>query len=197
MLAVAGDIVTKGQRNMSIKRKSRTGGFSLLELLVAMTVLTIGILGSMLLIIIGIERNNANRVDTTGTNAAQAVLEEIAGIQANTSPTLHITDCLGTSLTISTAVGGAPLYSASTGTNGAGAGDIDFTQAAVNGYQANYTICGNNGLQTLYDVRWRIDAVGTNGYAKLVTVSARQPGVYNATGLGRLWPVTLQTILGE
>ncbi len=172
---------------MLIKRKSRKSGFSLMELLVAMFVLTFGVLGSMVMVIIGMERNNANRVDTTATNAAQAVLEAIAGTQANTDPQLTITDCQGNNLTVYTAVGGAPVTAS---------GDIDFGQAAITNYQINYTLCGNNGLATVYDVRWRVDAIGTNSYGKLVTVSARQPFVYQTTGFAGLLPITLRTVVG-
>ncbi len=174
-----------------IKRKSKAGGFTMVELLVAMVILTVAILGSTLLVLIGMQRNNANRVDTTATNAAQAVLEAIAGTQANSDPTLTITDCLGNNLSITTAAGGAPLI-----TTDPFAGNIDFSQAAVNGYQINYTVCGNNGLTTVYDVRWRVNAIGANKYGKLVTVAASQNSVANGRGFSRLLPVTLRTVVG-
>ena len=50
----------------------------MIELMVAMFVLAVGVLGGMAMIIMGMTRDNTNRVDTTATNAAQAVLEEIA-----------------------------------------------------------------------------------------------------------------------
>src|SRR5258708_34748268 len=152
-----------------------------------MFVLTFGVLGSMVMVIIGMERDNANRVDTTATNAAQAVLEATAWTQANTDPQLTITDCQGNNLTVYTAVGGAPVTAS---------GDIDFGQAAITNYQINYTLCGNNGLATVYDVRWRVDAIGTNSYGKLVTVSARQPFLYQTTSFAGLFPITLHTVLG-
>ncbi|HET6842877.1 MAG TPA: prepilin-type N-terminal cleavage/methylation domain-containing protein [Candidatus Angelobacter sp.] len=176
---------------MTIARKRKhernSGGFTLIELMIAMVVLTAGILGAMIMVIVGVDRNGANRVDTTATNAAQAVMEEIAGSPANTNPTLAITDCKNTSLSITTAVGGAGLTPT---------GDIDFTQAAVNGYQMNYTICGTNGVQTVYDVRWKIEAIGTKGFGKLVTVSARQPFTAQAKGFLGIRPITLRTVIG-
>ena len=60
----------------------------------------------------------------------------------------------------------------------------------------NYTICGTNGVQTVYDVRWKIEAVGTKGFGKLVTVSARQPFVAQAKGFLGLRPITLRTVIG-
>ena len=126
--------------NNKISHKSE--GFTLVELMVAMFVLAVGVLGGLVMIIVGMTRDNSNRVDTTATNAAQAVMEQIAAVPANTSPTLAVTDCAGNNLAVTTTGSvspglGAPLL---------GNGDIDFGQAAVVGYQMNYTVCGNNGF---------------------------------------------------
>src|SRR4029077_18110259 len=119
--------------------RNKKGGFSLVELTFAMFILTVGVLGGMTMIIMGMTRNNTNRVDTTATNAAQAVLEEIAGTPANTNPALTVTDCLGNNIVVSTTATASP---------GAGApllanGDIDWAQPAVPGYQMNYAVCNN------------------------------------------------------
>jgi len=174
-------------------RKSRNEGFSLVELTVAMFVLIVGVLGGMVMIIMGMTRNNTNRVDTTATNAAQAVLEEVAGVPANLSPTLTVTDCLGNILSINTGGTASPGSGAPLQANG----DIDFSQAAVAGYQMNYTVCGStNNIQTVYDVRWHVTLVGPNNSGKLVVVSARQPFVAVSKGIGSITPVTLRTIVG-
>jgi prepilin-type N-terminal cleavage/methylation domain-containing protein len=191
MLAV-GEVMKK----MKTTGKSRNGGFSLIELTVAMFILTVGVLGGMAMIIMGMTRNNTNRVDTTATNAAQAVLEEIAGTPANTGPTLAVTDCLGNILAVNTSGGGSPGSGAPMLANG----DIDFTQAALPGYQMNYTVCNNgansNGLRTVYDVRWHITSIGAGSTGKLVVVAARQPFVAGSRGIGFIAPVTLRTIVG-
>lgn len=176
------------------KRKSdKSRGFSLVELMLAMFVLVVGVLGGMVMIIMGMTRDNTNRVDTTATNAAQAVLEEIAGAPANTNPTLTVTDCLGNSLPINTGGSASPGSGAPLQTNG----DIDFSQGAVPGYQMNYTVCGSaNSVRTVYDVRWHVTLVGPNNSGKLVVVSARQPFVANSKGIGFITPVTLRTIVG-
>lgn len=178
-------------------RHQKTQGFSLVELTVAMFVLTVGVLGGMTMIIMGMTRNNTNRVDTTATNVAQTVMEEIAGMPANSTAPLTVTDCTNANLTINTSPGagaaGAPLLPPNNI-------DIDFSQPAVPGYQMTYVVCGNgangNGLQTAYDVRWRIVSVGTGNLGKLVIVSARQPFVGQSRGLGSITPVTLRTIVG-
>ncbi len=90
-------------------------------------------------------------------------------------PTL--TDCTGTSTTIN-----------ATGTStGSGAtllsnGDADFTQTAGSagdpaGYYKLYTVCGSNGQQSIYDVRWHI--VTPSPYVMQVTVSAKLQGSNN------------------
>jgi hypothetical protein len=160
--------------------------------MVAMFVLAVGVLGGMVMIIVGMTRDNSNRVDTTATNAAQTVLEQIAGTPANISPVFTMTDCMGNSMQVNTAGlaspgAGAPLLSN---------GDIDFGQAAVTGYQMNYTVCGTNGLQTPYDVRWHVTNIGPGNTGKLVVVSARQPFTTSRRGIGFIAPVTLRTIVG-
>lgn len=169
-------------------------GFTLIEMMVAMVVLITAVLGGMLMILMGVMRNNTNRVDTTATNVAQAVIEQISGAPTNANPILTMTDCLQTdplasTLKINTAPGGATLQAN---------GDIDFgadnaTALNNNQYQMNFTVCGNNGLQTVYDVRWNVKTVGAGGWGKLVTVSARQPFVATQTGISFIRPVTLRT----
>jgi len=66
------------------RSRKNTSGFTLVELTVAMFVLTVGVLGGMIMIVLGMTRDNTNRLDTTATNAAQAVLEAISAVPANT-----------------------------------------------------------------------------------------------------------------
>jgi len=194
MLAIGDNVKNSRIANNRIKKTSE--GFTLVELTVAMVVLTVGVLGGVLMIIIGATRDNSNRVDTTATNVAQTVMEQISGAPTNANPILVLTDCVQTSqatsnLKINTTPGGATL---------AANGDIDFTADTAanlnaNNYQMNYTVCGTNGLQTVYDVRWHIQAVGAGGWGKLVTVSARQPFVNSQNGIAFIRPVTLRTVV--
>lgn len=171
-------------------KKKEIRGFGLMELMIAIFVLAVGLLGGMMMVIMGMSRDNSNRVDTTATNVAQTVLEQIAGAPPNSNPTLTVTDCIPNNiLKINTAPGGAGLKAN---------GDVDFsanTAASLNAnsYQMTYTLCGTNLLQTPYDVRWNVQALGTWG--KLVTVSARQPFVASQTGISFIAPVTLRTIV--
>jgi prepilin-type N-terminal cleavage/methylation domain-containing protein len=180
--------------NQNQIRKNRSRGFSLLEMMFAIGVLATAMIGSLAMVVLGIGRNGSNRMDTTATNVAQTVLEDIATAPPpqppNPAPVLNIADCTGNPLAITTAVGGAPL---------AANGDIDFQQAAVPGYQGFYTVCSGtaNGVQAPYDVRWRIDLVNGSTFAKLVTVSARQPMAINKGNVNYVPPVTLRTIVGQ
>jgi type II secretory pathway pseudopilin PulG len=161
-------------------------GFSLLELMLATLVLTVALLGGMVMIVMGMARNSTNRLDSTATNVAQTVLEEVAGAPPNANPILTIVDCAGNNLQITTAPGG-PAPNPNTG-------DINFNQPPVAGYQVNYTVC-NNGRRTLYDVRWNVQQV-PGGWSKMITVSARQPLANRNAAIFALPPVTLRTVVG-
>ncbi len=166
-------------------------GFTLVELTVAMFVLTVGVLGGMIMILLGMTRDNTSRLDTTATNAAQAVLEAISAVPANVDTPLPVTDCANNTFTVTTA--------GATG-NGTGAtllanGDVDFQSATVTNYQINYTVCNSNGLQTVYDVRWHVTTLPSG--AKLVIVAAGHPTSYNRShAMAYIAPVSLRTIVG-
>jgi prepilin-type N-terminal cleavage/methylation domain-containing protein len=174
-------------------RKDR--GFSLVEMLTALAVLSIAALGGIGMIVIGIGRNNNLRSDTTSANVAQTVLEAIASLQATNDTTVTILDCAGNAVSINTASGGAGVVTST--------GDIDFTQSPQAGYQASYVMCGPNATITYtYDVRWRIDPVGpaapSGNYAKLVTVAAQLPTQVKSGGAIIFSPpVTLRTVVGN
>jgi prepilin-type N-terminal cleavage/methylation domain-containing protein len=170
-------------------RKKQAGGFSLIELMFAIAVLAIAIIGSLAMVVIGIGRNGSTRMDTTATNVAQTVLEDIATALPNGTAVINITDCANNNLQITTAAGGAAQLPN---------GDIDFSGAAAPGYSGTYTICSGqaNTFSATYDVRWRIDAVPGSPFAKLVTVAARQPFVATQGKFNYIPPVTLRTMVG-
>lgn len=184
------------QNKLKQLRKKRSRGFSLIEMMFAIGVLGMAIIGSLAMVVIGIGRNGSNRMDTTATNVAQTILEDIATVPPQNPPppvipVLNVTDCTGNALQVTTAVGGAPLNPNN--------GDIDFQQAPVAGYQVFYTMCSGtaNTFRTTYDVRWRIDPVNGSPYARLVTVAARQPMAIQNGTINYIPPVTLRTIVGQ
>lgn len=177
-------------KNKTFRLTNRTSkGFSVIELMFAAAVLAVAVTGGMTMVVLGMARNGTNRLDTTATNVAQTVLEDIAGTSpaANPAPVLTIADCQLNNLQITTAAGGSPLTPN---------GNIDFSQPATPGYQVNYTACGNNGLTVAYDVRWRIDPVAGTNWGKLVTVAVRQPLAVRNGAMFFSSPVTLRTIVG-
>src|ERR1051326_9290021 len=114
-------------------------GFSLIELMIAMAVLAMGILGSIVVIAVATANDGRSKLHTTAAAMAQSTMERIIAIPAKavgTDAQTKITDCAGTTFTIETAAGGAPLI-----TSGAFAGSVDFTQAPQPHYSMNYVMC--------------------------------------------------------
>lgn len=161
-------------------KKSGESGMTLIELLVAMAVLAIGMLGSMVLIVAGMQTNTRNKTDTTGAVLDQVVIEEFATLRnyPKTSA-VNIYDC-------STGSGNLHLASLGQGAgptgNGAtldSAGNIDWTQSAptlatstTSGYAMRYQTCSGD----IYEVRWNVMEVNPNPNSRisLLTVSSRQ-----------------------
>jgi Tfp pilus assembly protein PilV len=182
------------KRNKTSPRSQ--AGITLIETMLAASILAIGSLGMMGIIIGSIASNNRNKIDSTQTMLASSILEAIdSTVIGSGSSTL--TDCAGTPWPILTTVPpagytGAPL----TGTT------VDYTQAQVAGYSMNYVVstpCTSSGAkQGTYDVRWHIDAVGTFGQTStyLLTVSAKLQN----HGEGNMFfsaPITLRVMSGN
>jgi prepilin-type N-terminal cleavage/methylation domain-containing protein len=204
----------------SIRRRARLGetGMSLLELMIAMTVLTVGMLGSMVMILTAMESNSRNKTDNLATILDQEVMEKFATL--NNYPkagSATIYDCALTggnadwhlvSLfqgTYASGGNGAALYTSSTVPAGYNVGDIDWSQATPTlatsttaGYAMLYRTCSGDN----YEVRWNImDANssvpnGTVSRISLLTVSARQTAA-KGSKLGMLFapPTTLRTLI--
>jgi prepilin-type N-terminal cleavage/methylation domain-containing protein len=181
---------------MELKRSS-TGssqsGMSMIELMIASLVLTVGVLGCAVLIPIAIGTNSRNRQQSNSTVIAQMITEKISSASAGGSSTLTITDCIGTSNTIN-------VTGSTTGTGATvlSSGSIDFSQVqgssgAPAGYYMSYTACGTTNRQSVYDVRWNIQT--PSNYVKLVTVSAKMQGSGTNAILFSL-PVTIRSMAG-
>jgi len=177
-----------------IRRKKRNGisgqesGLTLIELMIAMVVLAVGILGSMALIVRAIGGDAWSKQLSNSTVLAQAITERIMAIPAASNAPVTIADCTGNFATVNTAPGGGTVTSS---------GDLDFTAAAVANYQMLYTDCNTNGRQAVYDVRWNITAIPNSlGFAKTVTVSAQLK--HNGNNAVAFAPVaTVRTIIGQ
>jgi type IV pilus assembly protein PilV len=176
------------RRSKNNRAADNQNGLTIIELMIAMFVLAVGILGSMSLVIMAINGDFRSKQQSNSTALAQMVTEKIMSIPAYTNPTLILTDCTGTNFNIATAAGGGALNSS---------GDMDFTQAKVANYNMAYTDCGTANRQMTYDVRWKITTIST--YAKLLTVSARLNTVTNGATSGSVFGpvVTIKTIVGQ
>lgn len=176
--------------------RAQQAGFSLIELLIALSMLTIGLAGIAIIVTSAIVTDYRNRNDTTATMLAQRVLARIAAAGVNgTSPT--ITDCASTTVTIATTAGGANL--ASSASSPGLIADIDWTNQAYSAVPANYKMQYQTCSGQQYEIRWNINAI--NGYANQVSVGARavQAATANASVAQLQYgtPVTLRTIVGQ
>ena len=176
----------------------RQNGFSLIELMFAISVLAVGMAALLPLFATAVLSNGKAKSDTTATMLAQTVVEKIAAQPASAGPAnLTVTDCNpagGVQWQIATAAGaGAPLNANN---------EIDFTQPTVPSYNMQYMACGNNGKQTTYDVRWNVQNIAGNGNRSRVIIVAARPAAASAVGdknkaLTFALPVTLRTIGGQ
>ena len=174
-------------RTTNLSRRQQ-GGMTLIELMIAMVVLAVGIVGSMALIVRAIGGDAWSKQLSNSTVMSETVLERIMAQPASNNANVTITDCTNTTTTVSTAPGGSGLNSN---------GEVDFTQAAVTNYRMLYTDCDTNGRQATYDVRWNIQAIaGSSGYVKFLTVSSQ----LKSAGNNRMVfapEATLRTIVGQ
>ena len=187
-----------------IVRRKPQAGATLVELLIAMTILAIGLGGLVNVLVLALQTNNRNSKDTSATLLAQMVLEQISAQHPNANTSISVTDCAGNTWTIATAGGaspngvGATLVTSSTAL---GYGGIDQTQAysgITAGYSMKYVDCGgvgNTGTPTTYDVRWNVMTVDAN-YTRLITASARPANASELGGVRFALPVTLRLVAG-
>jgi type II secretory pathway pseudopilin PulG len=169
-------------------------GITMIETLMAASILIIGSLGMIGLIVGSIASNNRNKIDSTQTMLAEAILEQVNST-FNGTGTSSLKDCANTIWNINTTIPSV----GSVGARLSGA-SIDFTETAPPaGYFMNYVVttpCQSTPslFQGTYDVRWHLDQVGsTDSY--LLTVGARLKN----HGEGNLFfslPVTLRVMSG-
>src|SRR5947207_8648521 len=90
-----------------VKRRAQAG-FSLIELMIAGALLVVGALAVVGMISIAIATNSRNRIDSTKTMLAEAVIEEVSSTLIG-SGAANLTDCAGNNFTLNAAAGGAQL----------------------------------------------------------------------------------------
>jgi Tfp pilus assembly protein PilV len=179
----------------------REQGTSLIEMMLAMLVLTIGLVGSMAVVSLAIGSNSRSKKDSTSAAVAEMVVSQIAGVcpngpcsAGNTSVTL--TDCGGNTWTIDTTG-----TTAGAGANLTSSGNIDFTQSyssVTTNYAMKYTVCGvSNGTQTEYDVRWNVKLL-PSGKEQFVVVGAQFLNSNSTSNARAFAPaVNVRTVIGN
>jgi len=191
------------------RAKLRQSGMTMLELLIAMTVLAVGMLGCVVMILAGVQSNARNKNDSAAVVLDQEILEMFATYKNYpTSGYVAINDC-GTAnnvhwanvLQASVALGGAgaTLYTTTSAPLPSMVGDIDWTQPTgtlagngVLGYAMDYQTCNGD----TFEVRWNVMEVNPNPDSRisLLTVSSRQisaKATHNAMLFAR--PTSLRT----
>jgi len=171
-------------------RTTGQAGFSLIEVLVAMVVLGVGLLGSIGLICAAAASNSGSKLNTTAATLAESTLERLVAVPqgGGNGPLTSLTDCQGNVFSMDTSLGGSPAPPSGPITA------IDFHQAPVPNYSMQYVMC-SGGQNLTYDVRWRVDA-GPTIATQLITVSVRsQTTAGPAAALAR--PITLRTLRGN
>src|SRR2546421_567066 len=209
-------IFMKSRHFRPTQRTSAAAGVSIIELMIALTVLAIAMLGSMVMVLIGMQTDSSSKTDTTATILDQEIIEKYATLKNYPKPvTVNIWDCalnggnanlhladLGSGAL--PAGNGAVVYQASPpAPTPAQVGEVDWTSpapvfatAVTPGYAMLYQTCGGD----LYEVRWNIAQLSP--VRSLLTVSARPRAAQIITAGGSqnrailfARPVTLRTMI--
>jgi hypothetical protein len=156
-----------------VKRRRSEAGVTMIETMMAGFILIVGSLSMIILIINSIASNNRNKIDSTQTMLASAILEQINSTFI-TSGASSLVDCTGTSWAINTGFLTTDSGAAMSGSS------IDWTETSPPaGYQMDYVVrtpCTSTGaVQGTYDVRWHVHVVGGLGVTNtfLLTVGAK------------------------
>jgi prepilin-type N-terminal cleavage/methylation domain-containing protein len=195
-----------GNNSMSAARFPRQSqaGMTLVELMIALSILAVGMGALTNLLVVAMATDNRNSKDTSATLLAQMVVEQISAQHPNSTAAISVTDCAGHNWTIATAGGASPNGTGATlvtSSTAAGYGGINQTQAYSNitaGYAMKYVDCGgagNTGVPTSYDVRWNVMTIDAN-YTRLVTASARPLNANALGGLQFALPINLRAVTG-
>lgn len=175
-------------------RRNGQSGMSMIEVLVAGFILTVGMLGFAALMASAIMSNSRSRADSTSIMLAQSLMDQMAS-NVSINSTTTINDCSGAgATTANVSVGGATLTTSD---------EIDWTAAAVTGYSMTYVICAatqdntSNAQQRSYDVRWAISRTDTgNDTDSYFLVVGVRPSKWNSSLKQFTLPVSLKSYIG-
>jgi prepilin-type N-terminal cleavage/methylation domain-containing protein len=185
----------------------RQHGFSLLEFLIAMVILTIGVGGLLPLLLASISLDKKAAGDTTSVMVAEVVMEQISAAGANYSGVLPnpIQDCANPAnawninMTAAAVGAGSGGSYGGNGANLTNQGAIDWTEPYNNvpaGYAMKYVACSTtNDTPVTYDVRWNVIKTSSSDSTKMIVVSAR-PWISQSWAMGYIAPINMRTIIG-
>ncbi|HLZ40239.1 MAG TPA: prepilin-type N-terminal cleavage/methylation domain-containing protein [Candidatus Sulfotelmatobacter sp.] len=192
------------------RQRKHQHGFSLLEFLIAMVILTIGVGGLLPLLLASITLDKKTAGDTTSVMVAEVVLEQMSSAGANYSGVLPnpLQDCANPPNSWNVDMTSNPVGGLGTGSGGPNGGNganltnqgaIDWTQDYATipaGYAMRYVACSTtNDTPVTYEVRWDVIRTSSSDSTKLVVVSAR-PMIQQAWALGVVAPINMRTIVG-
>lgn len=179
------------------ERNRRQHGTSLIEMLIALVVLTVGLIGSMAIVGVAIGSNYRSKNDTASAALAEMVAGRISAVPVckgacGAAATVTVTDCANHAHTINvsgTAAGSGALLTAN--------GNIDYVNQAYAGvpagYRMQYIVCGvTTGTQTVYDVRWNVKLISSA--EAFVVVGAQLVSSDKLKGQLYMPPVNIRTI---
>src|SRR3954462_15717075 len=90
----------KSQRHSKIRTQT---GFSLIELLIALTVMTVAMLGLAILFATAAATNQKTKIDTSGTMLSQTIIDSIGAQPPTSTAKFNILDCAGNNVVINPA----------------------------------------------------------------------------------------------
>jgi Tfp pilus assembly protein PilV len=169
-------------------------------MMIALLVLSVGLVGAVSLVSTAISANARSRRDSTSAALAEMVLGQLSaacplGVCGGGNATVTVTDCSGTNWSV-TATGTA----AGSGATLNAVGNIDYTvaySAVPAGYAMQYTVCSvANNTRTVYDVRWNITTL-PSGSEEYVVVGARALNSNNNNVRIYAPPVSVRSLIGN
>ena len=178
------------KRNAHNTKQLAQRGFTLIELMIAISVLVVGVVAVAQLIPAAMFLNSRNRADSSSLVYAQREMDQFVN-QPLTGP-YTFTDQQGNICNL----GGNTVFNAVVGspvTTVGGHVAINFSGGQVAGYSYNYADPRDTS-GTIYDVRWAVinTGAGTNVYSKRFILGVQKRG-----GDTPLPPVTLDTTVGR
>jgi prepilin-type N-terminal cleavage/methylation domain-containing protein len=181
------------QRTLNTKIR-RQAGFTLLEMMMATTVLIVGLVGVAQLVPASLMLNSGNRTSSSSLVIAQRQLDTVVTqpLNASSFPDLYgnsLCFCLLGDPAQPNVIVGSPIIMAGSRPL------IDFSQTQVPGYSyATPYTDPNDPSNAQWDVRW---AVITEVTGSIITSKRFIVGVRQIGGSGFVLPVTLDTMVAK